>query len=459
MQVDPELARLLGAAPLLLHRGVETCLVDGESALARDVGGQVDWKTESVVEPEDGVAIDHLRAAQFAHGTLEQHHAVGEGLRKALLLLLQHALGQGAPARELRIRRAHLLLEHRHQLVEERLLDAELVAVTDGAANDPAQHIATPVVGGQHAVDNEERAGADVIGDHAQRARGQHRGARQLARRADQVPEQIDVVVGMHPLHDRSDALEPHAGVDRGLRQACHLAVGAALELHEDQVPDLDVAIAFLIGRAGRAAGNLRSVVVEDLAARATRAGVAHRPEVGALAQAREALRADADVLQPDLRRLVVVAVDSAPQPRRIEPQGVDQEVPGEVNRFALEVVAEGEVAQHFEERVVAGGVADVLQIVVLAAGAHAALAGGGAQIVALLAPEEHVLELHHAGVGEQQRRIVRGHERSSRARSCGCARGRTPGRRCARPPRSCKGFCSTCLQSGSGSAPVAARI
>ena len=56
-------------------------------------------------------------------------------------------------------------------------------------------------------------------------------------------------------------------------------------------------------------------------------------------------------------------------------PQRVDEEVPGEVDRVALEVVAEGEVAEHLEERVVARGVADVLQVVVLAAGAHAALA------------------------------------------------------------------------------------
>ena len=54
-----------------------------------------------------------------------------------------------------------------------------------------------------------------------------------------------------------------------------------------------------------------------------------------------------------------------------------------------------------------AGGVADVLEVVVFAAGAHAALAGGGAHVVALLLAEEAVLELHHAGVGEQQRRVV----------------------------------------------------
>ena len=54
-----------------------------------------------------------------------------------------------------------------------------------------------------------------------------------------------------------------------------------------------------------------------------------------------------------------------------------------------------------------AGGVAHVLEIVVFAAGAHAALAGGGAHVVALVATQEAVLELHHAGIGEEQRRVV----------------------------------------------------
>ena len=59
-----------------------------------------------------------------------------------------------------------------------------------------------------------------------------------------------------------------------------------------------------------------------------------------------------------------------------------------------FEVVAEGEVAEHLEERVMAAGVADIFEIVVLAAGAHALLGAGGAGVVALLEAEEDVLEL-----------------------------------------------------------------
>ena len=90
-------------------------------------------------------------------------------------------------------------------------------------------------------------------------------------------------------------------------------------------------------------------------------------------------------------------------------------EIPREMNRFALEVIAEAEIAEHLEKSVMPRRVADILQIVVLAAGAHAALRARGARIVARLLAEKHILELHHAGIGEQQRRIVARDERTRR--------------------------------------------
>src|SRR5450756_1151541 len=57
------------------------------------------------------------------------------------------------------------------------------------------------------------------------------------------------------------------------------------------------------------------------------------------------------------------------------------------------------------------GGVADIVQVVVLAAGAHAFLRGGGALIGPLLDAGKDVLELHHAGIGEHQGRVVARHQ------------------------------------------------
>jgi hypothetical protein len=107
----------------------------------------------------------------------------------------------------------------------------------------------------------------------------------------------------------------------------------------------------------------------------------------------------------------VVFAEDGDVEAVLVEAVVLGQQLPCEVDRFGLKVIAEGEVPEHFEERVVTAGVADVLEIVVLAAGAHALLRGRGAGVVALLHAGEDVLELIHARVGEQQRGIVRRHE------------------------------------------------
>ena len=48
-----------------------------------------------------------------------------------------------------------------------------------------------------------------------------------------------------------------------------------------------------------------------------------------------------------------------------------------------------------------------------LAARAHRFLRCGGALVIALLMTEKEVLELHHAGVGKEQRRIVARHQRT----------------------------------------------
>ena len=119
--------------------------------------------------------------------------------------------------------------------------------------------------------------------------------------------------------------------------------------------------------------------------------------------------------LLPQLERLVVVDIDGRDQPVLGQAEFPGDEVPGELDRAVLEVVAERKIAEHLEEGVVARGVADVVEVVVLAAGAHAFLRGDRALVGALLDAGEHVLELHHAGVGEHQGRVVARHERRRR--------------------------------------------
>mgnify|MGYP003148005318 CR=1 FL=1 len=95
-----------------------------------------------------------------------------------------------------------------------------------------------------------------------------------------------------------------------------------------------------------------------------------------------------------------------------VDSEILGQKVPRIGDRLFLEIIAKAEIAQHLEKRVMPRGIAHIVQIVMLATRAHTFLAGSGADIIAMLHPGKTVLEDHHAGIGEHQRRIVARHKR-----------------------------------------------
>ena len=150
----------------------------------------------------------------------EHLHAVLERLGEALFFLLEHRGHAALAGRQFRIGLAHHARQVLDQQMKERLLLPELVAVADRAADDPAQHVAAAFVAGDHAIGDEKAAGADVVGDDLQRVAGEILRAGHPRGRLDQILEQVDLVVAVHALQHRGDALEPHAGIHRRLRAA-----------------------------------------------------------------------------------------------------------------------------------------------------------------------------------------------------------------------------------------------
>src|SRR3974390_1687575 len=131
--------------------------------------------------------------------------------------------------------------------------------------------------------------------------------------------------------------------------------VAIAVELHEDEVPDLDVA-GFVFSEAKIDAGSLGgfdSHVVKDLGARAAGARFAHLPEVVLDAVLADALLGNTN-RDPVLLGLVVAGNVSSPFEDgdveavlwNAEPVWAGDEFPGELDGFALEVVTEAEVAE-----------------------------------------------------------------------------------------------------------------
>ena len=408
---------LAGLGPRPRHLRLEAGLVQAAPTAAQHVAGEVQREAECVVEAERDLARQHLIRAEARLRLVEQPEAASERLLEAFLFQTQRLGDERACLSELREGPAHLAHQRRRQAVQQRLPAADDVRVAHRAAHDPAQHIAPALIGGQHAVGDQEAGRAQMVGDHPVRdgMRAVRVHARGFRRGMDQRLHQVDFVIVVLALQHGGQPLQPHAGVDGGAGQGNALLRRHLLELHEDQVPDLDEPVAVLVRAAGRAAGDAVAVVEEDFRARPAGAGIAHRPEIVRGRDAQDSAFGQAGDLLPERRRLVVLGIDRDQQPVLRQAVFAGNQVPGELDREVLEVVAEGEIAQHLEEGVVPRGVADILQVVVLAAGAHAFLRGDGAVVGAALAAGEHVLELHHARIGEHERRVVARHQGAGR--------------------------------------------
>ena len=115
----------------------------------------------------------------------------------------------------------------------------------------------------------------------------------------------------------------------------------------------------------------------------------------------------DADLFLPDTVGLVVFIKYGHPKLFDRQVVVLGDQLPVVLNCLYLEVVAEGKVAQHFKEGLMTAGMAHVVEVIVLAAGPNALLAGYSAGVGPGLTAKKDILELVHPGVDEQQSGIL----------------------------------------------------
>ena len=181
------------------------------------------------------------------------------------------------------------------------------------------------------------------------------------------------------------------------------------LVLVKDEVPDLDEARIPLVTAGaipgvglGVALGEVLAVVVVDLGARSAGAGVAGRtPPVLAPGQTEDALLGNS-ATHPVLLsfevlgRVLVALEDRDPEPLGRQIELLSQELPSPLDGLLLEVVAEGEVAEHLKEREVRR-VSDLLEV----DGPEALLDCGGTGGRGSFLAGEIRYELLHSGRGK----------------------------------------------------------
>src|SRR5690606_29025303 len=162
------------------------------------------------------------------------------------------------------------------------LFGAEQLSVAHRPTHDAPQDVAASLIGGKNAIGDQETCRAQVIGDDlvARRARALRLDAGRLDRGTDQRPEQVDVVIVVHALHDGRNALEPHARIDRRPGQVDPLIGRKLLKLHEDEIPDLDKPVTILIGTTGRATRNEFAFIINNYRAHTAQYDNAHGPDI-----------------------------------------------------------------------------------------------------------------------------------------------------------------------------------
>src|SRR6266508_979888 len=161
-------------------------------------------------------------------------------------------------------------------------------------------------------------------------------------------------------------------GVDVLLREGRQLAVDVELELHEDEIPELQEALA---ARAARLAVRLPAAVllapvVVHLGVGTAWARTTDGPEVLCARQEDNALGGLPDLhpvvvsnrvfAEPELR---IACEDTHPETLRVDLQMVEDELPRKIDRSFLEVLPEREVAEHLEEGQVRAVEADLVDV------------------------------------------------------------------------------------------------
>ena len=244
---------------LLLHLGVEFVLSYGESVLTADEFGEVEGESVGVEEAESLHAVELCLALllKLFHSRRKEVDALLECAEERVLLLLDDVDDEVVLSLELGESLAHLVCEHRDELVDERfLLSEEGIGVAYGTAQDAADDVSGLGVGRQLSVGDRESYRTQVVGTYTHGHVGVLVDSVLHACDGlfllDDRLEDVGVVVGVLALHGAYKTLESHTGIDNVHWERNERAVSLAFVLHEHDVPYLD---------------NLRVVLVYEFAA------------------------------------------------------------------------------------------------------------------------------------------------------------------------------------------------
>mmetsp|Transcript_25502 Transcript_25502/g.54394 ORF Transcript_25502/g.54394 Transcript_25502/m.54394 type:complete len:414 (+) Transcript_25502:1750-2991(+) len=321
-----------------------------------------------------------------------------------------------------------------YELAEKSEIGSEVLSsISHRAPQYSPENVTTSVVRWNGSIGDGKTQGSDVIGDDSighihesivllrtDLASVWSGSSRQHPNFFEKRLKDIRVVVGIDTLQDRGQSLESHTRIDVLRWQRAQASVGFAIELNKDVVPDLDNVGQVGIDQLGRIAST--DSIVVNFRTWPARSSSSHFPEVIGGIERQHTF--GGQILQPDVAcfqigwgHLVSTEI-SCVQTRRVEFEFVYQTRPSHGDGFFFEVIPEGPVSKHFEKGVVVNIFSDVVQIIVFSSGTDAFLGVDGTLELChgqgrVAGSQKQRLVLVHAGIGEQQGRIVDGNART----------------------------------------------
>mmetsp|Transcript_48588 Transcript_48588/g.72100 ORF Transcript_48588/g.72100 Transcript_48588/m.72100 type:complete len:556 (-) Transcript_48588:787-2454(-) len=287
-------AGVAAAFLLLVHGRRVPGLVGRETFLLGHKLCKIERKAICIVELESNIAGEDLGALrlQVIKVLLEKPSPASERASECVLLVSDNFLDVFDTRTQFGESLTEHLVHNWDQLDEESWFALQnLLAVTNGAAQNAAEDVVAPVVAGDSTIGDRESQSSDVVGQHTvshvdvsdvlgTNLALVHRDtlAAQSFDRAEDASENVGVVVGAKVLQDRRDALETHASVDRLRGQRVERRVGQAVELDEHNVPNLqDIGVIHVDQFRDLA---VTDTVVVKFGAGTARASGSHFPEV-----------------------------------------------------------------------------------------------------------------------------------------------------------------------------------
>ena len=364
---------------LRLQCRLEPGLIDREAVCCRNLLRQFARHSEGVVEQKRFVSGDDFHPQVF-QPRKQRVEALGAGRQRAyeaLLFRRERAADEAAVLFEVGIADLELVDRRIGESRGEGLAHARLARHVDRPAQHPAQYVASAFVAWHHAITDQHGGRTAMLGHRADRVRlllcrlaAEVVNADDVSRRLENRQEDVCFEHRALALEHRCHAFQATAGVDILRRQIRPAPVRRLVELHKHQVPDFEEAVVVKAHTASRLAVRIEAelrvfdaalgeVVIVDFAVRAARAARPRsavwkaEPVVQVLVPAMDALLGQAN-LAPVAVGVVVGEEDGGVQPLGLHPVDLRHQLPGHLDRFTLEVIAEAEVAHHLEGRAMA---------------------------------------------------------------------------------------------------------